>query len=68
MHMKPILKRGANVVIHYADKTKIMVQLNDGFSSNTPETMRKLVSGAGYRILEEDLRTMWHSSIVRFTI
>lgn len=68
MNMRPILKPGANVVIHYADKTKIMAQLNESFSENTPEKMRKMVSGAGYRLCEQDLTTMWHSSIIRFTI
>jgi hypothetical protein len=68
IHMKPILKPGANAIIHYADKTKIMAQMNDSFSNNTPEKMRQMVSGAGYKILEEDLTTMWHSSIIRFTI
>jgi ubiquinone/menaquinone biosynthesis C-methylase UbiE len=63
-----ILKPGANVVIHYSDKTKIMAQLNPGFSDNTPEKMRKMVTDAGFRILQEDLTTMWHSSLVRFTI
>jgi hypothetical protein len=68
MNMKPILKPGANVVIHYADKNKIMARLNDGFAENRPEKMRKIVSDAGYTICEEDLTTMWHSSIIRFTM
>jgi hypothetical protein len=67
-NMKRILKAGANVVIHYSDKTKIMAQINDGFSDNTPERMRSLVLDAGYKICEEDLTSMWHSSIIRFTI
>jgi phospholipid N-methyltransferase len=66
-NMKAILKPGANVVIQYSDKTKIMAQLNDEFSDNTPERMRRMVETAGYRIVEEDLTTLWHSSIVRFT-
>ncbi|BAP55940.1 type 11 methyltransferase [Thioploca ingrica] len=70
-NMKRILKSGANVVIHYSDKTKIMAQtgyLKDGFSQNTPDKMRQMVLDADYKILEEDLTTMWHSSIIRFTI
>lgn len=67
-NMKRILKAGANVVIHYSDKTKIMAQTNDGFSENTPEQMRSLVLGAGYKICEEDLTSMWHSSIIRLTL
>jgi hypothetical protein len=54
-------------VIHYSDKSKIMAQLKSGFSDNTPERMRGMVLGAGFRILEEDLTTMWHSSIIRFS-
>jgi hypothetical protein len=65
-NMRPILTPTATVVLHYADKTKIMAVLNEGFSQNTPAQMREMVSKAGFRILEEDLTTMWHSSIVRF--
>jgi len=61
-----ILKRGGNAVIHYSDKSKIMAQINPNFSDNTPERMRQMVSQAGFTILEEDLTTMWHSSIIRF--
>jgi cyclopropane fatty-acyl-phospholipid synthase-like methyltransferase len=68
MNMKPILKPGANVVIQYSDKTKIMAQLNNGFSENTPEKMRKMVSDAGYTICEEDLTSTCDSSIIRFTV
>ena len=66
--MKSILKPGANLVLHYSDKTKIMAQLIESFSDNTPEKMRQMVLSAGYKILEEDLTTMWHSSIIRFTL
>jgi ubiquinone/menaquinone biosynthesis C-methylase UbiE len=67
-NMKPILKPGANVVIHYSDKTKIMAQLNKDFAENTPEKMRRMVLAHGYTICEEDTGTMWHSSVIRFTI
>jgi len=67
-NMKHILQAGANVVIQYSDKTKIMAQLNEGFSENTPDRMRQIVLSADYRILEEDLTTLWHSSIIHFTI
>jgi len=67
-NMKRILKAGGNVVIHYSDKTKVMAQINEGFAENTPAKMRSMVSEAGYEICEEDLTTMWHSSIIRFTI
>jgi len=64
-NLKSVVKPGANIVIQYSDRTKIMGQ-NIGFSDNTPAQMRQLVLNSGYRILEEDLTTMWHSSIVRF--
>jgi ubiquinone/menaquinone biosynthesis C-methylase UbiE len=67
INVKHILKPGANAVIHYSDKRKIMAQRLKGFSENTPEKMRAMVSCAGFRIVEEDLTTMWHSSIIRFT-
>jgi hypothetical protein len=66
-NIKPIIKPGANVVIHYADKTKIMAKLNEGFAENDPERMRQAVQTRGYEILEEDVTTLWHSSIIRFT-
>lgn len=66
-NMMPILNAGANVVLHYSDKTKIMAQQNEGFSDNTPDEMRAMVKAAGYKVLQEDLTTMWHSSVIRFT-
>jgi SAM-dependent methyltransferase len=65
--LRHIVKPGSNVVIHYSDKSKIMAQMNTGFSDNTPEKMRQMVVGTGFKILEEDLTTMWHSSVIRFT-
>lgn len=65
--LKCIVKRASNVVIHYSDKSKVMAQLNHSFSDNTPQKMRQMVLLAGFRIVEEDLTTMWHSSIIRFT-
>jgi SAM-dependent methyltransferase len=65
--LKSVLKCGGSVVVQYADKTKPLAKLNNGFAENTPEQMRKLILSHGYRIEEEDTGTMWHSSIVRFT-
>lgn len=67
-NMRRILKPGANVVIHYSDKTKIMAQVNPGFSENNPHRMREMVRCAGFRILEEDLTSMWNGGIIRFTL
>lgn len=66
-NLRRILRPASNVVIQYSDKSKVMAQLNTGFSDNTPERMRQMVLCAGFKILEEDLTTMWHSSIIRFT-
>jgi len=66
-NMREIIRPAANVVIQYSDKTKIMAQQEQSFSDNTPENMRRLVTEAGYTILEEDVTTLWHSSIIRFT-
>ena len=65
-NIKPLLKRESNVIIHYSDKTKPLAISNDGFSDNDPDRMRKLVLNHGYCILEEDVKTMWHSSKIRF--
>ena len=65
-NLRRVIRPTANVVIHYSDMTKIMARENKGFSQNTPSEMRRMVLNAGYCILEEDLTTMWHSSIVRF--
>lgn len=62
-----VMKDGANVVIQYSDKTKVMAQLNQGFSDNNPDRMRAAVTSAGFRILEEDTTSLWHSSVIRFT-
>jgi cyclopropane fatty-acyl-phospholipid synthase-like methyltransferase len=67
-NMRAILRPGGNAVIQYADQTKVMARINPGFSDNTPERMRQMLSAEGYQVLEEDLTTLWHSSVVRFTI
>lgn len=65
--LQAIVKPGANIIIQYSDKTKVMAQMNKGFSENDPARMRTAVRTAGYEILEEDTTTLWHSSIIRFT-
>jgi|SRR4029078_2189677 hypothetical protein len=67
-NMKRILKAGANVVIHYSDKTKVIAQINESFAENTPAKMRSMLLEAGYMVCEEDLTTLWHSSIIWFTL
>ena len=54
-------------LIQYSEKNKVMAQVNKGFSDNTPADMRTMVLDAGYEILEEDLTTIRHSAVVRFT-
>jgi ubiquinone/menaquinone biosynthesis C-methylase UbiE len=66
-NMKRLLKPDSVVVIQYSDKTKPLGQSNAGFSQNDPDRMRGLVSSHGYVIREEDVKTLWHSSIVCFS-
>jgi SAM-dependent methyltransferase len=68
INMKPLLKENAIVVIQYSDKTKPLGKRNLGFSDNDPDRMRELVISCGYRIFEEDEKTLGHSSIIRFGI
>jgi Methyltransferase domain len=65
-NMKPLLKPSSNVVIHYSDKSKPLGKMNNTFSDNNPDIMRRLVSSHGYSIYEEDTKTLWHSSVIRF--
>jgi len=65
-NMKRLLKHNSNVIIQYSDKTKPMGKNLVDFSENDPDKMRALVLSHGYSIFEEDVKTMWHSSIVRF--
>lgn len=66
-NIRDILQPAGNAVIHYSDQSKVMAQINKTFSVNYPDKMRSMVQGAGFHIVEEDLTTMWHSSIIRFT-
>ena len=65
-NIKSLLKPESNVVLQYSDKTKPLAKMNRGFSENDPDQMRNLVQSHGYYIYEEDIKTMWHSSLVRF--
>jgi len=67
-NIRRVLKPGGSAVIQYSDKTKILARDNTGFSDNTPDRMRQLVENNGFRIVEEDLTTLWHSGVVRFTV
>ena len=66
-NMQRILRPTANVVIQYSDKNKPMARANQGFAENTADQMRKMIEDAGYRIAEEDVSTLWHSNVIRFT-
>ena len=66
-NIRGIAKPGATIVLQYADKTKRMAQINAGFSDTDPDRMRLLAASAGYRIVEEDTTTLWHSSVIRLT-
>jgi len=66
-NMRPVLAPDADVVLHYTDKRKVMAQENSGFADMDPDRMRLLVTTAGYRILDEDVTSMWHSAVIRFS-
>jgi ubiquinone/menaquinone biosynthesis C-methylase UbiE len=68
-NIRSVLRPGANAVVQYSDKTKVMARrLGDGFTDNNPDRMRAAVQCRGYTILQEDTTTLWHSSVIRFTI
>jgi ubiquinone/menaquinone biosynthesis C-methylase UbiE len=67
-NIREVLRPGGNAVIHYSDMTKIMAKLDPTFANNDPARMRKAVQDRGYRILGEDTTTLWHSSVIHFTI
>jgi len=64
--IRGVLKPGGQAVLQYADKTKPMGEVNEGFSDMTPGRMRELVGGAGLEVAEEDTATLWHSALIRF--
>jgi Methyltransferase domain len=61
-----ILKSSGCAIITYADQSKVGARANRTFSNVTPELMREMVAKAGFRILDEDLTTLWNSGIIRF--
>ena len=44
-NMKRILKAGANVVIHYSDKTKVTGQLDESFAESADENALNAIRG-----------------------
>lgn len=65
-NIKQVIHRNSEVIIHYSDKTKPLGEINKGFSQNDPEKMRALTLSHGYSIHEEDVKSLPHSSIIRF--
>jgi hypothetical protein len=55
-------------VLQYSDKNKVMARENPGFSENTPEQMRWIVAEHGFRIVAEDVTTLWHSSLMQLAL
>ena len=66
-NLQTIIKPTTNIVIQYSDKTKKQAQLNATFSENYPEKMRQLVKNYDFKILDEDLTTLPHSSVIHFS-
>ncbi len=66
-NMRRVLKPSGCATIQYSDKNKDAARkIGKGFADTNPEIIRNLVTRTGYRILEEDLTTLWHSSVIRF--
>lgn len=59
-----VLKPGGRAVIHYGDKHKDLAKANPGFSHNTQEIMRELISKTALRELDHDTYIMFHSNLV----
>jgi cyclopropane fatty-acyl-phospholipid synthase-like methyltransferase len=66
INIRSILKDSGNAVIQYSDKTKDLARTMPDFSENTPTIMRRMVSSAGFRIVNEDITTLPAASIVHF--
>lgn len=64
--LRRVLAPSAQVVLQYADQTKILAQRNAGFAKTKPDDIRGALLSAGFRIFEEDTTSLWHSSLVRF--
>jgi SAM-dependent methyltransferase len=67
-NIRALMKPTSNVVIQYSDKTKPLGERDKGFSENDPDTMRQMVSSHRYFIYEEDVKSLWHSAVIRFGI
>jgi ubiquinone/menaquinone biosynthesis C-methylase UbiE len=65
--MHRIIKPSGCAMIQYSDKNKEGARKRGkGFTDSTPEIIRPMVIASGHRILEEDITTLPHSSIIRF--
>lgn len=67
-NIRAALRPGGCAVIQYSDKTKPLARDNKGFADNDPERMRRDVLDAGFEILEENVTSLPHSSILRFAL
>jgi hypothetical protein len=66
--VKRLLMKEAYAVIQYSDKTKEGDRTpvhSQSFSDMTPDRMVDLAGNAGLTVIEEDRKTLWHSSVVR---
>ena len=62
----PIAKESANLVIHYSDMRKREAAERVGYAENDPDRMRRMVTEAGFIVVEENLTALTHSSMMRF--
>ncbi len=66
-NLRPVVRPTAQIVIQYSDKDKEEARKRDGFGDNDPRRMRAMVERTGFHVEEEDLTTLPHSSIIRFS-
>jgi ubiquinone/menaquinone biosynthesis C-methylase UbiE len=63
-HIKRVLKPKAIAVIQYSDKTKIRGRMAKTFSDMNPKKMEEFVSQYSFKILENNIHLLNHSSII----
>jgi cyclopropane fatty-acyl-phospholipid synthase-like methyltransferase len=61
-----VAKADANLVIQYSDKRKAEAAAEKSFAENDPDRMRRMVTDAGFIVVEENLTALPHSAVVRF--
>lgn len=64
--LRPLLRPSADVVLHYADKTKPTAAQNIHFAHTDALLMETLLCGEGYRVIRHETGLIHHSNLVHF--